>query len=269
MEEFMKFDNKDIILETKDNISYLKFRKLLEFEEIEHGFYVGLDLDFKTQDINKNIIRDNFGNYEKFFNLFNLNYINCIKPIFSHSNNVLLVDKKVNINEPDFYIYDGYDVLITNKDNLILTTTSADCNLILLYDKKKRVIANVHSGWKGTFSEVCINTLKKMKSEYQSDYKDIMCFILPSIRACHFEVDDDIYDKFKAKFKDSKYYHFYNKWHIDLALIIKDGLISLGVSEDNIIDSNICTMCNSNTLHSYRKNKDKFGVSVGFIMLRK
>ena len=63
MEEFMKFDNKDIILETKDNISCLKFRKLLEFEEIEHGFYVGLDLDFKTQYINKNIIRDNFGNY--------------------------------------------------------------------------------------------------------------------------------------------------------------------------------------------------------------
>lgn len=270
MEEIMNFDKEKLIIETKNNISYIKFKKLLKFNNIEHGFYIGKELDFKTRDRNKINYKDNYVNYDKFFKLFNLDYRNCIKPNFNHSNNVIIVDKKVNSSEPDFDIYNDYDAIITNKPNLILTTTSSDCNLIFIYDPVENVIANIHSGWLGTFKEVSINTIKLMHDKFNCNYCDLYCFIMPSIRVCHFEVGNDVYLKFKEKFNNNKYYCFKNnKWHIDLVQIIIDGLINLGVDKNNIEDCNLCTMCNSDILHSYRVEKENFMVSAGFICLRK
>lgn len=267
----MNFNNDNMIFNAINDISFIKFKKLEEFSNIEHAFYIGKDLDFKTKDKNKNFYKDNYKNYQKFLSLFNLDYKNCVKPIYEHYSNYKNIVKKYNINEPDFFIeeYENTDATITNKNNIILTSTSADCNIIFIYDKKNKVISNIHSGWLGTLNEVVINTIKGMKKEYNSNYLDLICCIMPSIRMCHFEVGDDVYYKFKDKFNDSKYYEFINgKWHIDLVSIIIDGLIKMGVDKNNIIDSNICTVCNSNYLHSYRVEKEDFMVSMGFITLK-
>ena len=91
--------------------------------------------------------------------------------------------------------------MITNKKNIILTTTNADCILLLFFDPVKKVIANTHSGWKGTLQEISVKTVNKMKEEYGCDPKDIIVCICPSIRKCHFEVDKDVYEMFYNQFK--------------------------------------------------------------------
>ena len=40
--------NKNMIHVIKDNISYLQFRKLLEYPEIAHAYTVGLDNNLRT-----------------------------------------------------------------------------------------------------------------------------------------------------------------------------------------------------------------------------
>lgn len=267
----MKFDNNKINIYNKNNITYLKFKKLEEYKNVEHAFCIDKKLNFKTGDKYGNRFPEHLKYYETFLNIFNLNYINTVKPIFKHSNNYKIVTNKYNKNKPDFYLeeYNNIDALITKKENLILTATSADCNLILIYDPKNKVIANVHSGWLGTLNRVVVNTINGMIKEYQTDPKDLICCICPSIRVCHFEVDEDVYQKFKQTIKDIKYYKFINnKWHIDLVNIIIDDLINLGINKDNIIDSNICTVCNSNTMHSYRVHKENFGLNMGFICIK-
>ena len=45
---------------------------------------------------------------------------------------------------------------------------------------------------------------------------------------------------------------------IDTVKISKIKLLELGITEENIIDSNICTVCNSKYINSYRADKEKF-----------
>ena len=267
----MDINNKNITLYTKNNISYIKFNILEKYKNIEHAFYIGKELNFKTRDKDGNKLEKNIINYDKFLKLFNLNYLNVVKPIFKHSSNYAIVTKKYNDNYPDIYLeeYFNIDALITNKKGIILSTTSADCNLILIYDKKNNIIANVHSGWLGTLNKVVVNTINGMINNFSTNPNDLICCLCPSIRICHFEVDNDVYNKFKEKYQNKKYYKFINnKWHIDLVNIIIDDLINLGVNKNNIIDSNICTMCNSDKMHSFRGNKPNFGLNMGFICLK-
>ena len=82
---------------------------------------------------------------------------------------------------------------------------------------------------------------------------------------------DMFYEKFKnteeinqiiKKSKDN------NKYYIDTVLINKVILKREGLREENIIDSKICTKCNSEKLHSYRQYKEKSGRNTGLIALR-
>ena len=164
-----------------------------------------------------------------------------------HSNKVFDI-----INIPKNYEGDG---LITNKSNIALVTKSKDCNSIFIIDTKNKILGNIHSGWKGTLHSIITIAINQMKEKYNSVSKDIKIVFNPSIRECCFEVDNDVYDLFIKKYKDKSYYQKVgNKYHINLVKIIKDDAKKLGIKEENIIDNNICTLCNRKLFNSHRNN---------------
>lgn len=164
-----------------------------------------------------------------------------------HSNKVFDIT-----NIPKNYEGDG---LITNKSNIALVTKSKDCNSIFIIDTKNKIIDNIHSGWKGTLKSIITIAINQMKEKYNSASKDIKIVFNPSIRECCFEVDNDVYDLFIKKYKDKSYYKkTSNKYHINLVRIIKDDAKKLGIKEENIIDNNICTLCNRKLFNSHRNN---------------
>ena len=164
-----------------------------------------------------------------------------------HSNKIFDIT-----NIPKNYEGDG---LITNKSNIALVTKSKDCNSIFIIDTKNKIIGNIHSGWKGTLKSIITIAINQMKEKYNSASKDIKIVFNPSIRECCFEVDNDVYDLFIKKYKDKSYYQKVgNKYHINLVRIIKDDAKKLGIKEENIIDNNICTLCNRKLFNSHRNN---------------
>ena len=164
-----------------------------------------------------------------------------------HSNKVFDIT-----NIPKNYEGDG---LITNKSNIALVTKSKDCNSIFIIDTKNKIIGNIHSGWKGTLKSIITIAINQMKEKYNSVSKDIKIVFNPSIKECCFEVDNDVYDLFIKKYKDKSYYKkISNKYHINLVRIIKDDAKKLGIKEENIIDNNICTLCNRKLFNSHRNN---------------
>ena len=58
------------------------------------------------------------------------------------------------------------------------------------------------------------------------------------------------------------------KWNIDTVLINQIILKREGLKEENIIDSGICSVCNSNLIHSYRVEKQDYGLNTALIELR-
>ena len=87
-------------------------------------------------------------------------------------------DVLADIFDPIPYDADG---LITDQPGLCLTIYYADCIPVLLYDPVKKVIAAVHSGWRGTALGIAPKAVQKMADLYGSDPKDVLAAIGPGI----------------------------------------------------------------------------------------
>lgn len=275
----MDLSNRNITHIKKANCEYLQFRKLLEYSDIiSHGYVIGLDKNFRTAraggiQLSKQEYEKAVNSYNTICNELDLSYNNIVKTNQTHSDNVEIISEKVSKDEPDFVVYQETDGLITDKSNLILSTTNADCILLIFFDPVKKVIANVHSGWKGTLQRISVKAVEKMQNEYGCNPGHIICCMCPSIRKCHFEVDEDVYKMFANEFNylkqiDEIIEQKNNKWHIDTILINKIILKQAGLIEENIVDSGICSVCNKDIIHSFRAEGENYGLSTAIISLK-
>lgn len=277
--------NENVIHIIKDGVQYLQFRKLLEYDNIiTHAYSLGTDLNFRTAKINKEALPQNeyekaIDSYKKICDSLGTDYKNIVKTNQEHTDNIKIVEAKINTEFMDINLeeYKETDGMITNKQNLMLSTTNADCILLLFFDPVTKTIANVHSGWKGTLQRISVKTVEKMQKEFNCKPENIICCICPSIRKCHFEVDKDVKEMFEKEFEDlqiskaidiMKKQQTHEKWNIDTVLINKIILKQKGLKAENIIDSGICSVCNSNLIHSYRVEKQGYGLSTALISLK-
>lgn len=271
--------NENVIHVKKTGIEYLQFRKLLEYNDvINHAYGIGIDRNYRTA---KSKGEENYckaiEDYKDLCDAIEINYINCVKPCQEHSKNIRNVKQKINKNNVDFEQeeYKGTDGLMTNQTNIALATTNADCILLMFFDPVKNVIANIHSGWRGTLQKISVNAVNKMKNEFGCNAQDIICCICPSIRKCHFEVHSDVQKLYYEEFKNLQEINDIivpipnqEKWSIDTVEINKIILKQIGLKEENIIDCGICSVCNSDIIHSFRVEKQGYGLGTAIIELK-
>lgn len=248
----MKETDKYIIFDIDDKLINLYTKKPIDINFHVHSEE---ELNNKFLELSKDI------NYE---------FRKVILPRQSHTTNVVAI----TLDNLDDELND-VDAVITDLKGVALVTSSADCQNIFIYDKKTNVIGNVHSGWKGTLNKILRNTINVMVETYGSDPKDLVVCINPSILKCCFEVDKDVVDMFNNNFKniddcirfgdikDNK-----QKYYIDTVGINKKELMDLGVLEDNIIVSNICTKCCNDKYHSYRADGKETGRNIALIVIK-
>lgn len=106
------------------------------------------------------------------------------------------------------------DAVVTDKPGLCVCVKTADCIPILLYDTKKRIVAAVHAGWRGTVSRIISKAIKQMQPQSPTDLHAI---IGPGISLEQFEVGDEVYEAFRAEgFPMERIARKFNRWHIDL-----------------------------------------------------
>ena len=159
-------DNENIIHVIKEDVEYIQFKKLLEYG-VKHAYSLKKEgINFRST--NPELEMES---YTKLFKSLDLDIKTFTKPLQNHTRVVKCIDKQMTKKElPDV------DGLITDKKSITMCTTNADCILFLMYDPVKKVIANVHSGWRGTFQKIGENAINKMVECYGCDPKDIMVF---------------------------------------------------------------------------------------------
>ncbi len=261
------WENEKLVCIKENDIQYIQFKKLLKYPQIKHC-YTLKNLNFPPIYKDEKTLKNS---YKKICDCLNLDENKIVKPHQTHTSNVEVVNEVINFQD--------VDGVLTNKEEIVLVTTSADCISLLMFDPVKKVIGSIHSGWRGTLQGIAKEAVLKMIEKYESNPEDIICCICPSIRSCHFEVDEDVKDLFyekyknlqqinniikKTKIKDGK-----QKYTIDTVLINICLLKKLGLKEENIIDSNICTVCNKNNFHSYRAEKENSGRNAAIISIKK
>lgn len=280
----MDLSNENVIHVEKEGIQYLQFRKLLKYSDIiTHGYSLGIDKNFRTARANKQKLPEQeakkaIKDYENLGKCIDIKLNKMVKPNQAHTDKIQIVEKHILENKPDFNleVYDKTDGLITNKKDIALATTNADCILLLFFDPVNKVIANVHSGWRGTIQRISVKTVQKMVNKFNCKPENIICCICPSIRKCHFEVENDVKEIFEKEFKDLKIEQNNDimekqkdkeKWNIDTVLINKILLKQEGLKQENIIDSGICSVCNSDLIHSYRVERQGYGLATALIKI--
>jgi hypothetical protein len=143
------------------------------------------------------------------------------------------------------------DAAVTDCKDLGLVIQVADCQAVVLYDPEKEVIANVHSGWRGSVADIlgcCINT---MVTAFGCSPEAIRAGISPSLGPCcaqfinyKQEIPKPLW---QYKDKDRPYFDF---WQIS-----RDQLGAHGVLDEHIKTMGLCTRCRTDLFYSFRANK--------------
>jgi polyphenol oxidase len=185
------------------------------------------------------------------------------------------------------------DASITSQPGLLLGTQTADCVPILLVDPKKRVVAAVHAGWKGTLARIAQKTVGRMQFEFGCRPADVLAAIGPSIGPCCYEVGVDFVSKFSAQFADAHEYfdeartgdepnplQWLNMYppghqpppknvHLDLRQANRSQLLAAGLRDKNIFSSDLCTGCRTDLFFSYREEGPQSARMLSVIGMRK
>ena len=233
-----------------------------KFPEIIFGFSTKISGDLKAPYFfnlsysvgdDRNIVDKN---RQEFFQNLGLSVNDVAYQKQIHSDIIKTVDCAGNNGESDS--------LITDKKNLGLAVSIADCTPVFLYDFKRKVIAAVHSGWRGTELRILEKTLSNLKKNFNSDPKNITAYIGPSISQINYEVGSDVAVKFDDSFTRKKG----EKFLLDVSGINYKMLLDSGVPENQIQRSRLCTYEFSELLHSYRRDGKNSGRSMGIIALK-
>ncbi|SKC87358.1 peptidoglycan editing factor PgeF [Maledivibacter halophilus] len=262
----------------ENKVLYFKIPSFDESGLVKHCFttrmggvsrppYNSMNLGIKTFDNKSNILT----NYEIICKTLEIDINNLVVSDQVHKDKILLVDEE---HKGNGILYDSkfseIDALITDKPNISLVTLYADCVPIFILDKKRKIIALAHGGWRGTVKKIAGKVIKRMICDFNTDPRDCIIGIGPSIGKCCYEVDDYVIDIFKSNYENAD--EFFEdkgngKYFLDLWNLNKKSLVEVGVPSQNITISNICTKCNNDIFFSYRAGNGQTGRMAAILQL--
>ncbi len=151
------------------------------------------------------------------------------------------------------------DALITSIPKLPVSIRTADCLPILLADPRHRAVAAIHAGWRGSAARICVETLARMKEAFGTATADVFAAIGPGIGACCYEVGEEVARQLGRD----------TAGKIDLANANRTQLIEAGVPDAQIDLLDLCTFCNPELFHSFRRDKERAGRMVSYIAIER
>ena len=141
------------------------------------------------------------------------------------------------------------DTLITATPGLWLEIRTADCVPLLIADPERRVVAAVHAGWRGTAAQIAKRTVEALVRDWGCGAKQLIVSIGPCIAACCFAVGEDVAAHFPGHITRSL-----PQPHVDLVAANRHQLLEAGVDEEQIESLGLCTVCEQELFHSFRRD---------------
>jgi YfiH family protein len=241
---------------TRNGTSYYQFENLAQCSGIDHGIFTrnagysqapfaSLNVSYGIGDEDIAVAR----NRELISGIMGTGEMTYIRQVHGCEIAVLGGDQKTE-NSPVAPRPFIADAVVTDRSEKYLVIQVADCQSVLMYEPVRRVVANVHSGWRGSIQNIIGCTVDAMKQHFGCSPDDILAGIGPSLGPCcaefiHYETE--IPKEFWG-YKDPDD-------HFDFWAISCDQLIKAGVRERNIESSQMCTRCRTEEFFSFRAEK--------------
>lgn len=162
----------------------------------------------------------------------------------SHGDQILLLRESRHVS---FGEISSADAIITDIPGVAAMVRQADCQGVILFDPKKRVLANVHCGWRGHVQNILKKTVIRMKVSLDCNESDLLAAIGPSLGPCcaefvsHKEIFPEPFEQFMVR---ENYFDLWStsRWQLEGA----------GLRKENIEVAGICTRCCTDLFYSYR-----------------
>jgi polyphenol oxidase len=187
------------------------------------------------------------------------------------------------------------DGMMTSEPGLLLAIQTADCIPVLIADRKRRVVAAFHAGWRGTLKRIVENGVGRMQLEFGSKPKDLVAAIGPGIGQCCYAVGEEVRSEFLSQFTyaEELFCDVYDSdpvkekypllfltarapghsnigpsLHLDLVEANRRQLLDAGLRPDAISTVGDCTSCRSDRYFSYRASHGFTGRMLSVIGIR-
>jgi purine-nucleoside/S-methyl-5'-thioadenosine phosphorylase / adenosine deaminase len=188
------------------------------------------------------------------------------------------------------------DALITDEPGILLPVRTADCVPILLMDPERRVVAAIHAGWKGMLGCIAEKAVGEMRRGFDSRPGAILAAIGPCIRACCYEVGEDLAGAFCGRFTEGERFvlrppedkpgrdpypppflslappgHGSDgapRPHLDLVAAAQYQLRRAGLLPRHVHLADFCTACQTDLFFSHRKEGSHTGRMMAVIGIR-
>jgi hypothetical protein len=180
------------------------------------------------------------------------------------------------------------DALLTEEAGILLSVRTADCLPVLLVDPKHRAVAAVHAGWRGALARLLEKAIGEMRRVYGSEPETLLGVLGPSIRACCYEVGEEVKEAFQGRFphaakffrkvsapptshRQQRALSFLNmqppghdsacapSLHLDLVAVAQDQLLAAGLAPHHVAVVDFCTACRTDLFYSYRQEGSRTG----------
>lgn len=152
------------------------------------------------------------------------------------------------------------DAIWTDRPGVALGIKIADCLPVTIIDAQNRVVANVHSGWRGAADGIVAQTVTELRRLSNFSPDRAVAWLGPAIRECCFEVGEEVVDAFAARWGEVGDCVVRNRGerpYFDLARLTRRVLAEQGI--DRVIDAGLCTRCDGSIFHSYRRDRGRSG----------
>jgi hypothetical protein len=189
------------------------------------------------------------------------------------------------------------DGLLTASESIVLSVRTADCHPILLVDVKKRAVAVLHAGWRGTLKRIAEKGVGEMRRWFGSRPEDLRAAIGPGIHGCCYEVGEEVREQFRSQFayadslltetkesdpiRDRYPLLFLTarppghsesllpvRIRLDLVAANRQQLLTAGLRPRQVSHSSLCTFCRHDLLFSHRAEKGVTGRMMAVIGIR-
>jgi YfiH family protein len=160
-----------------------------------------------------------------------------------HGTDALIVDRPVTGADR---FEGGWDALVTDQPGVMVVVRTADCVPVLVYDRRRKAVAAIHAGWRGTLAGIIPKTIELMATRFAIQTSDLRVSIGPSAGPCCYEVDHAVLEPLRRGRPDwpSLLRHDRGiKARLDLKALVRRQTEETGIPEQQITVVNVCTIC--------------------------
>jgi len=187
------------------------------------------------------------------------------------------------------------DGVITAEPGLLIAIQTADCIPVLVADRRRRVVAGFHAGWRGTVKRIVELGVGRMRMEFGSRPEDLIAAIGPGVGQCCYAVGEEVLSEFESQFSYASelFREVYDSdpvrkkypmlfltqrapghsatgpaMHLDLIEANRRQLLDAGLKPSAISVTGGCTSCHTELFFSHRASHGHAGRMMSVIGIR-